>query len=163
MSGEEEQRWDKREDLHSIFASVCHSVCVSLISQDTCLKAGKCVCSWRRRGVSTTTQSWQNRGTSLWKMSFDVLLMDSLEGIMGEMQTQADTERRHFRHQWSFALSLRYPYLLCFWASSIKYESLRQKEGEWIGRERRPQRAPLYAFEEPLRQGVSTNACAMHI
>lgn len=37
---------DKREDLHSIFVSLCHSICVSLISQDTCLKAGKCVRAW---------------------------------------------------------------------------------------------------------------------
>lgn len=45
------------------------------------------------------------------------------------------------------ALSLRYLHLLCFQASSIKYETLRQKEAEWKGRERGPQRAPLNAFE----------------
>lgn len=59
------------------------------------------------------------------------------------------------RHQWAFTLSLRYLFLLCFWASSIKYETLRQKEGEWKGWERGPQRIPLNAFEEALRRGVS--------
>lgn len=72
-----------------------------------------------------------------------------------------DTERERergdtsARRQWAFSLSLRYLSLLCFRASSIKYETLRQKEGEWKGRERGPSRAPLNAFEETLRRGAS--------
>lgn len=73
-----------------------------------------------------------------------ILLKGSRERRAHRRTERGDTSPGH---QWGLALSLRYLRLLCFRASSIKYETLRQKEAEWKGRERGPQRAPLSAFE----------------
>lgn len=81
-----------------------------------------------------------------------ILLKGSRERCAHRRTERGDTSPGH---QWGLALSLRYLHLLCFRARSIKYETLRQKEAEWKGRERGPQRAPLNAFEGPLRWGVS--------
>lgn len=150
----DEEGRNQKEESALKFASMCRSMCGPLLSQDTCLKVVKYVCSRKEReDLNDHAEPWENRGTSLWMMSFDVQLMDTLERILAVMWTpRGDTSTRH---QWGFVLSLRYPYLLCFQASSIKYESLRQKEGGWKGRERGPQRAPLDAFEETLRQAES--------
>lgn len=99
--------------------------------------------------------SQQKRWTSLWPPL--ICCSYSLLKGLGEWNTERHRGRGDTspRHQWAFTHSLRYLFLLCFWASSIKYETLRQKEGEWKGWQWGPQRAPLNAFEEALRRGVS--------
>lgn len=143
----------KRKSLHSICVYVPLHMCVTYQSRHLFQSGQVCVFTEREGDLNDHAEPWENRRTSLWMMSFDVQLMDTLERILAVMWTQrGDTSTRH---QWGFVLSLRYPHLLCFWASSIKYETLRQKEGGWKGREGGPQRAPLNAFEEPLRQAES--------
>lgn len=142
------------------------SGCVSLISQDTSLKAAMCVYKYIEGGVSMTILSQQNRGRhrgSLWSPARIFSWKDWEDGEWGTLRdrSRGDTSPRH---QWAFILSFRYPSLLCFWASSIKYETLRQKEGKWKGRGAGATKATTQCLWRgtETKSVVSANVCTLH-